>query len=166
MKKNRKQPGKSKKSQKVAATPAAPDRRALMTKAAYGLGGAVILGGVGLYSVNSVRASMGELDLTKVGNGTPSIVQIHDPNCQLCTRLQRETRAALEAFDESKLNYMVANIKTADGATFAASYGVPHVTLLLFDADGSVLEVLNGVRESDELEQTFLTHFRRSRLRS
>jgi len=165
MKKSRKQQNRSKKSTKASAPVQTPDRRAFMTKVAYGIGGIAIAGGIGVFSVNTVRASMAELDLSKVGNGTPSIVQIHDPACQLCTKLQKETRQALGAFDEEKLNYLVANITTADGATFAATYGVPHVTLLLFDGDGEVVQVLNGVRESDELEETFTTHFRRSRLR-
>ncbi|MEE9335197.1 MAG: hypothetical protein V3U65_14000 [Granulosicoccaceae bacterium] len=38
-------------------------------------------------------------DLTKMGGGTPMIVQIHDPCCQLCRRLMSNIRAALDDRD-------------------------------------------------------------------
>ncbi|MEM1066658.1 MAG: hypothetical protein AAGJ74_14250, partial [Pseudomonadota bacterium] len=61
---------------------------------------ALVLGGAGVVSVNAVRATIAEQDLTRIGNGTPAIVQIHDPTCAMCTELQRETRKALRGFEK------------------------------------------------------------------
>lgn len=44
----------------------------------WGLFAAVGVGG-GWYLVDEVLATIGEQDLTRIGNGTPTVVQIHDP---------------------------------------------------------------------------------------
>jgi len=44
--------------------------------------------------------------------------------------------AATADFDDGQLQYLVANIRSADGRQFAAAHNVGHVTLLIFDADG------------------------------
>lgn len=53
---------------------------------------APVVGVAGFFSIRSVQATICEADLTKVGNGLPTIVQIHDPNCQLCAVLQNQNR--------------------------------------------------------------------------
>ncbi|MEM9975401.1 MAG: hypothetical protein AAF771_14575 [Pseudomonadota bacterium] len=116
---------------------------------------ALVLGGAGVVSVNAVRATIAEQDLTRIGNGTPAIVQIHDPTCAMCTELQRETRKALRGFEKGAVNYLVANIHSDEGGAFARAHGVGHVTLLLVDREGAVREVLEGVRRRDELERHF-----------
>ncbi|MEP3525848.1 MAG: hypothetical protein ABJ081_12040 [Hyphomicrobiales bacterium] len=117
--------------------------------------GVLLLGGAGAYMYRSVLASRLEQDLTELGNGTPMVVQIHDPGCSLCTALQKEVRQALKAVDDSALNYRVANIRTQEGRRFASRYGVPHVTLLLFDGRGNLKQTLRGPRQNEELEITF-----------
>ena len=99
--------------------------------------GAVATGGAGLYGTRAVQATIAEADLSRIGKGTRSVVQIHDPQCQLCTTLQRQTRRALKAYSEDEVTYLVANIKTREGAAFAGRFGVPHVTLLFFDETGT-----------------------------
>ena len=98
----------------------------------------------GYFTFSYLQSAVAEADLTKVGNGKPSIVQIHDPQCGLCKTLQDQTRSALSRFDEDKYEYMVANIKTHKGAQFAGKYGVPHVTLLLFDKRGKLIQIVRG----------------------
>jgi hypothetical protein len=120
-----------------------------------------IVGVAGFFSVKSVQATICEADLTKVGQGVPSIVQIHDPNCQLCTRLQKQTRRALRSFDGDSHHFLVANIKTEDGGAFAARYGVPHVTLLLFDKRGKMTQVVRGPINQDALENIITAHMKR-----
>lgn len=115
----------------------------------------LVLGGAGAYFYRSVLTSRKEQDLTALGDGTPMIVQIHDPSCSLCTALQKEVRQALKTIDGSALNYRVANLRTQEGRRFASNYGVPHVTLLLFDGKGNLKQTLRGPRESEELEVTF-----------
>jgi len=107
----------------VARLPVSKSRRALIL-----LGGASVVAGIGLFSVNAVQATVAEHDLTRVGTGTPTIVQIHDPQCSLCTALQRETRRALRDLPEGALTYLIANIRNEDGAAFANRHGQPHVT--------------------------------------
>lgn len=134
---------------------AEPSRRDVLRMVRNGGLGAAALGGVGWWVVSGVRAVAYEQDLTRMGQGKPSIVQIHDPQCALCTELQREARQALKCFDDADLLYLVASIRTDEGAAFAASLGLPHVTLVLLDGAGDVQQVLQGVRRRDELKDHF-----------
>lgn len=144
-----------------AAAPASLDRRRALTWLRNGAIALPFLGAGGYFSARAVQASIAELDLTKVGTGTPSIVQIHDPNCQLCQTLQRQTRRALRAHDEAELHYLVANINTAEGNEFAGRYGVPHVTLLFFDADGEMVHTLRGPTTPEIVADTIANHVTR-----
>ncbi|MEP3049231.1 MAG: thioredoxin family protein [Roseibium sp.] len=117
--------------------------------------GAGVLSGGGYVFAQNVISTMNEHDLTRVGNGRPTVVQIHDPNCSLCLALQKETRKALKQFQEGRLDYVVANIRSAKGKAFANRYGVQHVTLMLFDDKGELQEILQGQRGSYELRAEF-----------
>lgn len=140
-----------------AQTPVSPEKRRSLVLLRNGAIAAAVLGVGGVVSVRAVRATISEQDLTKLGQGTPTIVQIHDPSCALCTELQRNTRKALKAFDTDQYEYLVANIRTEDGAAFAGGFGVQHVTLLLFDGSGALQSTLEGVRDRAELEAHFRT---------
>lgn len=122
--------------------------------------GALIAAGLGAvgFGVTSVQATMAEHDLTRIGKGIPAIVQIHDPQCSLCLALQKQTRKALRRFDSGDVTYLVANINTPEGAALAARYAVPHVTLLLFDGDGDMRQIVRGPSTRDVLETTFAEH--------
>lgn len=136
-------------------------RRELVNRTLLSVAGVVVLGGAGVFGVRSVRATMAEHDLTRLGGGIPAIVQIHDPQCPTCTALQKQTRKALKPFGEDEILYLVANIRTAEGSRFAGRYGVPHVTLLLFDAQGGLQGRLQGMRQADELGAAFARLVRR-----
>lgn len=120
----------------------------------WGILGAVVLAG-GVYAISHVSATIAELDLTKLGNGMPTIVQIHDPNCPRCVELQGEARDALAEFDDGELQYLVANIRSDDGRDFANEHGVGHVTLILFDGEGRRRNVLVGNNSSATLIREF-----------
>ncbi len=136
----------------------ANSRRAFLQ---YGIaGGAVAVVG-GYFGVTSLQASICEADLTKLGKGTPTIVQIHDPQCPVCNRLQREARKAIKAMDGDQPDFLVANIKTLEGSTFAADHGVPHITLLLFDGKGEMKQVIQGPHSRDQLQPIFEAHMAR-----
>ena len=47
-------------------------------------------------------------DLSALGNGSPAIVQIHDPSCRLCRRLMANTKKALGERDD--ITYRIADI--------------------------------------------------------
>ena len=121
----------------------------------YGAIGAAVLVGGGYFGIRAVQAALGEADLSRIGNGVPTIVQVHDPSCPVCNALQREARKALSSMEGDKPDYLVANITTVEGSNFAADHGVPHVTILTFDAKGELQEVLRGSKTSDELQPVF-----------
>lgn len=129
-------------------------RESFRTFGEWGALAAVVAAG-GWYAVDYVVGTVGELDLTKIGNGKPTIVQIHDPNCPRCVELQGETREALGNIDDDDLQYLVANIRSESGRAFAEEQGVGHVTLLLFDGKGQRLNVLAGNNSSETLERAF-----------
>ena len=118
----------------------------------------VIAMGIVWYTVDQVMATITEQDLTRIGNGKPAIVQIHDPQCPRCQALQRETRKALKSVDNDVLQYLVANIRNKKGREFATSHGVPHVTLLLFDGNGKRRDTLSGDYKRNTLTTIFNAH--------
>ena len=122
---------------------------------------APVLGVAGYFSVKSVEATICEADLTKIGKGLPSVVQIHDPNCSLCRTLQKQTRRALKSFAPETFQYLVANINTAEGSALAAKHRVPHVTLLMFDVDGNMVSTLRGPAPRDTIDAALAAHLGR-----
>lgn len=137
-------------------------RRDFMENMGYGALGLAVVGGGSWFFVEEVRATMRESDLTLIGNGIPSVVQIHDPQCSQCAALQRESREALcEMQGSGQLQFLVADIRTSKGRQFAAAHNVGHVTLLLFDANGRRRGVLSGPNTSDTLTGVFERHLER-----
>ena len=93
-------------------------------------------------------------DLSVIGNGTPTVVQVHDPGCSLCQSLRDNVDTVKGEFRDS-IQFRIANILTADGRALARRFDVPHVTLLLFDGKGDLVSVLRGVREPESLRPSF-----------
>ncbi len=137
-------------------------RRDLLKKIRNGVLVAAVVGGGGWYLVRDVSATVQEQDLSQIGNGIPTVVQIHDPQCPRCVALQRETRKALADFEDGELQFLVANIRVSEGKRLAATHGVGHVTLLLFDAEGRKRDVLTGPNTSEYLKAVFRRHLIRS----
>ncbi len=146
---------KTHKSPSPAEAPTKTSRRDLLVRARNWTIGLAIVGGGGAILTRNVYGTIREHDLSRVTNGTPTIVQVHDPQCSMCRALQSETRRALKHFEGGDINYVIANIATPEGRNFAAQYGAQHVTLLLFDADGRLRESLQGEREEGELRVAF-----------
>ncbi|WP_299150724.1 hypothetical protein [uncultured Tateyamaria sp.] len=135
-----------------------PSRRDVLKLGRSGAIGLAALAGAGYWGFGSFRAYAAEHDLTRVGEGAMTIVQIHDPQCPTCTALQKQTRAALRDFDECGVTYLVADIKTPEGAAFARKYRVPHVTLLMFDGQGDLHRTVRGLQTSTHLAEVFAAH--------
>lgn len=129
------------------------------TFAAYAVGGAAVLGGAALFA-RDFKAKVKEQDLSVIGSGKPTIVQIHDPQCSMCTALQKQTRRALRAFDDEDVYYRVANIQTDVGAVFQQTVGQPHVTLMLYNRNGRHVHTINGVVPAAELTEAFSKYLR------
>lgn len=146
--------------EKAAVAPAqAPNRRSVLKMAGGSAVGLLALGGAGYVGHGWYQDYTLEHDLTRIGQGKPVVVQVHDPTCTICTALQGETRAALRDFGECDMLYLIADIKQEAGFAFQAKHNVPHVTLVLFDGAGEVQQVLSGMRDSAELKTIFAGHF-------
>ena len=99
-------------------------------------------------------------DLSVVGKGIPAIVQIHDTSCALCNQLRSNTDSAIKPFGD-RLLYRIADISTAEGRRLQRRHDVPHVTLLLFDGEGELRNVLTGVKSEEVLQRAFEIHLER-----
>ncbi len=157
MKKNRKsqRPANKKKSNPAPAPEPKVSRRAALSSFKYAALGVVAVGGIGAYAVTSVMADVAEQDLSVIGQGLPTVVQIHDPACPDCLSLQRSARAALEDLDEADIAFRIASLTSTEGQRFAREHGVGRVTLMLFSADGQISDVLTGRRPAEDLLQRF-----------
>lgn len=144
-----------KKAQAEKAKSSALNRRDILRIAGIG---AIATGTAGWWGLTSFRAHAAEHDLSRIGGGQPALVQIHDPSCPSCTELQRETRQALRCV-EGDPTYLVASIRTEDGAAYANRHGFSNVTLVLVDGDGEIENVLTGVRQSEYLKPILQEHF-------
>ncbi|MEO0566274.1 MAG: hypothetical protein AAF066_00950 [Pseudomonadota bacterium] len=153
----RQKPKKTNQSENVQANavPASKDRRNFMSRVAWIGAGVVVAGGATVFGTRSVLAKMAELDLERIGQGVPAVVQIHDPSCSICTSLQRQARKAMKGFEDQELIYLVADISTTDGRAFAARYGVPHVTIMMFNERGRHEGTMQGMRQAEELKAAF-----------
>ncbi len=90
-------------------------------------------------------------DLSVIGNGTPTVVQIHDPNCQLCRQLKSNLDSVKGNFTD-QVQFKIANIGAAKGKAFASKHNVPHVTLLFFNEKGRRVNMLQGVTPKSEIK--------------
>lgn len=159
MKKQRKSTKtKSKQQPQASGEPASKSRRNALKMLRNAAIATPILGVAGYFSVQSVQATICEADLSKIGKGVPAIVQIHDPSCQLCATLQRQSRRALRQFDEDSYEFLVANLNTTEGSTLAAVHRVSHVTLLLFNGEGQMVRVVRGPTDKEHLDRVFKSH--------
>jgi hypothetical protein len=93
-------------------------------------------------------------DLSVIGNGIPTVVQIHDPKCQKCQQLKRNVDAAAAGL-EDKTQFRIAQIHTGRGRSFAHRHDVAHVTLVLFHGEGKRTRTIEGVTGTDALVDTF-----------
>lgn len=159
-KRKSKSANKHNRSQQQPAEGDTPTRRDFLRKARNGAIATLAVGGGGWFMVDQVRATIREQDLSRIGNGIPTVVQIHDPQCRQCVALQKEARDAVCNFD-GELQFVVANIRSLEGGQLAAAHGVGHVTLLLFDGAGQRRAVLSGPNTSEYLTDAFRLHIAR-----
>lgn len=122
---------------------------------------AAVIGSGGYYLVSEVVADVHEHDLSRIGKGIPTVVQVHDPDCPTCRSLMRAARTAMESFEPDELQYVVANLQTPEGQELASRHGVGKVTLLLMDGDGRRRATLPGEASSAMLLPDFQRHAKR-----
>jgi len=159
---SRKKGQRKSRSDAAKAKPAEVRRRSVLQIGRNGAIAAVVVAGGGWLLGRHVYGYFALHDLSVIGNGTPAVVQIHDPDCPVCTRLQNDMLEAAEAFSDDELQVRVANIKSSEGQALATRHNVGHVTLLLFDGDGEVRRVLQGPNDAQRLRSAFRRHIDRS----
>ncbi|MCH9672199.1 MAG: thioredoxin family protein [Gammaproteobacteria bacterium] len=93
-------------------------------------------------------------DLSAIGNGIPTVVQVHDPGCSKCQQLKSNVSAAASVVGD-KIQFRIAQIRTDRGRSFAYKHKVPHVTLVFFDASGEKLRTIEGITAVDTLKREF-----------
>lgn len=93
-------------------------------------------------------------DLSVLGNGIPTVVQVHEPSCAPCRSLKSNVRAALNRID-GQLQYRIADLNTEQGRRLAARHRAGMVTLLLFDGGGRLLDRHGGVNSVETLAGLF-----------
>lgn len=74
-------------------------------------------------------------DFSVIGNGTPTVVQVHDPSCPTCRRLKRNVADVKGRFGD-RLQFRITGLSTREGRQLAGEHDVGKVTLLLFNGDG------------------------------
>ncbi len=123
--------------------------RKMLEKGFFTLAILVMVGFV--YTVYS-SAKATEQDLSVIGNGVPTVVQVHDPGCQLCRRLKKNLDSVASDF-KPDVQFKIANIRNEQGRQFAQTHDVPHVTLLFFDETGNRVETIQGVTPAADIRQ-------------
>jgi len=166
MKRQKRQRKSKKKSHNTISAPPSSPKNGRTRRGFLGTMGIVALGvgalgGTGWYFANVMTASAREPDLKTIGNGTPAVVQIHDPTCQICSALQREAPKAVSSLDDGSLQFLVANLQTDEGRQLAAAHQVGKTTLLLFDGEGRQRGVLAGPNTAENLTPIFANHVAR-----
>lgn len=129
-------------------------KRRLFLKSAVSLG----VMGVAAGAISGYDQKKRELhDLTSIGEGKPVVVQIHDTSCPICRRLKSRSMSVLD--DQDEIEFRIADIVTAKGRELQEKYGVQKTTLLLFDAEGNLVDTVFGLQTIEELEQLFARRF-------
>lgn len=156
MPKNRKTKTRTK-TERPVARPKVTRRNVFQNAALYGLGALAVIG-IGIWILSGFRGALDEQDLSVIGTGQPAIVQVHDRNCDICTQLQIEARAALATLAEDDIAYRVAYLDTEPGMAFATAHGASFATLLFFDGAGNMTRKMQGANDRNTLRAAFLSH--------
>lgn len=107
--------------------------------------------GVAAVGINAYETNQRELhDLSVIGNGTPTVVQIHDQTCQICMRLKKITKTITN--DDDRVQYRIADISSKKGRAFQQQYNQTKTTLLYFDSKGKHVHTTNGLQDADNIQ--------------
>lgn len=119
------------------------DRRMLL-KGGIALAIAAPLAAIGILQYE--RRAAVRYDLSVIGNGQPTVVQVFDFGCAECRQL-RDNLAAVQGEFEGQVQFRKADRGTPDGAVLALRHNAGHVTLLMFGPDGQLRNTLTGVQD-------------------
>lgn len=107
--------------------------------------------GVAAFGINAYETNKRQLhDLAVIGNGTPTVVQVHDQTCQICMRLKKLTKNITH--EDTRVQYRIADISTNEGRSFQQKYNVGKTTLLYFDGKGKHVHTTRGLQDADDIQ--------------
>ncbi len=92
-------------------------------------------------------------DLTQVGNGKNIVVQVHDHDLVNSAGLMENLNKIRQEY-KGRIEFVVADLKIAEGQAFATAYNVEAVTLVFFAPDGTPLGTVQGVQDLGTLRNT------------
>ena len=102
-----------------------------------------------------------DADLTKIGAGKPALVFVYDPNLVVSNKQTREMDKARESLAD-ELHFLVADIGRPDTQQFMRQHKATPTQILLFAADGSLLERTQSLMTTEQLLQLFDQNRRRT----
>ena len=92
-------------------------------------------------------------DLTQIGNGKNIVVQVHDHDLVNSAGLMDNLNKVRNEY-KGIIEFVVADLKIAEGQAFAAAHNVGAVTLVFFSPDGKQLGIVQGVPDLNTLRRT------------
>lgn len=95
-----------------------------------------------------------DADLGKIGGGKPALVFVYDPNLVVSNQQTGEMDKAREHLAE-QLHFLVADIGRPDTQQFMRQHQATPTQILLFAADGSLLERTRGLVTAEQLVRLF-----------
>lgn len=91
-----------------------------------------------------------DTDLAKIGDGTPALVFVYDPNLVVSNRQTREMDAVRETLGAT-MHFLIADIGRPEAQRFMQQYQAEPTQLLLFAPDGRLLGRMQGLASAKEL---------------
>ncbi len=131
------------------------DRR-LLIRGGIALAVAIPLAVVGVMQYEK-RAAV-RYDLSVIGNGQPTVVQVMDHGCSECRKLSDNLSSVRREFD-GRVQFRLADRGRTDGAILATRHNAGHVTLLMFDGNGRLRTTLTGIQEPGDIRTAILSSF-------
>lgn len=89
-------------------------------------------------------------DLSKVGQGMPAVVLIHDKNSVGSLNLMSLLGKVRSDYAD-KLEFVVVNIDSAEGQMFREQQNIAGIVAVLFDSNGTKLGTYGNTKDEREL---------------
>lgn len=97
-------------------------------------------------------------DLSRIGQGRPAVVLIHDKEAVASMELMTMLNDIRSDY-EDRLEFLAVDAASADGRRFAQGQGLGSSLLVLFDGNGSRVGIVDGVRDPAILRSALERHF-------
>jgi hypothetical protein len=98
-------------------------------------------------------------DLTLIGKGKPAAVQVFDPNSTSSLEMMDAVNRVRGDY-KGRVEFLLADLNSEAGKSFAATQGVSPSTLILFGPDGTRLNVVATKQDADSLKTLLKETFR------